>query len=125
MNREIQFRVWNVKDHWFFTDPNYPNLRQDGTLDVAFGAYDEFIIQQYTGLKDKNGKKIFEGDIFVLDEGYGGPYVVCFDSQARFGLMTPVDFKSGGYDCFDDLFRWYKFGRIVGNIFENPELLNK
>lgn len=80
-------------------------------------------IGQYTGLTDKNGKKIFEGDIISTD-------------LARDFLV--VEFKGGAFvfncndgddDYYDhinascELKNEYEYGEIIGNIHENPELL--
>lgn len=73
---------------------------------------------QYTGLKDKNGKRIFEGDILLLD-GEDGYFKLEFDEDtARFvmiGDSVQVDF-----DNF-----WSYEVEVIGNIHDNPELLKE
>ena len=78
-------------------------------------------IGQYTGLTDKNGKKIFEGDIVVMNiKGYNTICKVAWaDSVAQFQLwqtntipQTPTALNLGNYDC-----------EVIGNIHDNPELL--
>ena len=62
MNREIKFRVWNTKDGWYFPNREEPALKSNGELDCELGFYDCLVVEQHTGLKDKNGKEIYEGD---------------------------------------------------------------
>ena len=118
MNREIKFRAWNKDDSNIMFDPmNHPNgIRFQTCLSVP-----SIDIMQYTGLKDKSGKEIYEGDI--LTQG-GMPVKVIFE------------YGSFRYECLD----WgvYSGGRkeylfsegmsdweIIGNIHENKELLNQ
>lgn len=79
------------------------------------------LVHQYTGLKDKNGKEIYEGDIL------GGEYYV--DAVAGevtiredWGGCSFLEYKGGGDDF---LFRECKHAEVIGNIYENPELLSK
>ena len=82
-------------------------------------------ICQYTGMKDKNGKKIFEGDIVVLDEdvkktfnvddgevrwGWGGFYIKEFSTLNSLNTVA-------SYNC---ILR----GKVIGNIYDHSELLN-
>lgn len=78
-----------------------------------FGDDDNAIIMQYTGLKDKNGKEIYEGDI-LNNEGYRWELIVLND------FSDLLSFYYDKVECClsDDL-------EIIGNIFENPELLEK
>lgn len=75
---------------------------------------------QYTGLKDKNEKEIFEGDIFVHNNH---KFEVVWDSTRFIGLDN--DRSGKGYCCYVD--SHYKDGsssiEVIGNIYENPELL--
>lgn len=75
---------------------------------------DENTVGQYTGLKDKNGTKIFEGDIVLL-KGYDEPYQVVFDESC---FQVYSDSVRYAMDNFYD----YEI-EFIGNIYDNPELL--
>jgi uncharacterized phage protein (TIGR01671 family) len=130
MTREIKFRL-KIDGEWIFTGdkPHYfwQQVYESGSETTE-------TLGQFTGLKDKNGKEIYEGDILGIerwgDEGTG-----------KFDNCMQVEFKYGQFGCFigDRDFRpgWRTIysltgspvdGRdgkfeVSGNIYENPELL--
>lgn len=81
-------------------------------------------VGEYTGLTDKNGKKIFEGDILIyfVDGEYdvNEKYLVVFDDdEAAFRTKF---YYEGEYMCYEDIIPCENF-EIIGNIYDNPELL--
>ena len=107
-NKEIKFRVWDVIGKRMYL---WPIL-----IDTYIGD-NNTILQQYTGLKDKNEKEIYEGDIISYtpfnSSGYENtivfvPYLNKYHWFAELGEMLLEDNK-----CHID---------IIGNVYENPTL---
>lgn len=73
-------------------------------------------LMQYTGLKDKNGQEIYEGDILLTKDLKGEKYQTCVTYEN--GM-----FLSGEEPLYDDVFLFE--AEVVGNIYENPELLEE
>lgn len=75
-------------------------------------------IMQYTGLKDKNNKEIYEGD--VLFESFGERYYKVVFENGSFRAEFEGDFEEHSFDLIDVVAQGYE---VVGNIYQNPELL--
>ncbi len=128
--REIKFRVWDLLENkYYFWDEiwyssallqaNVVNGIGQETWISFFGMATKnpnMICQQFTGLKDKNEKDIFEGDILK----YSG-HVFTKETEVK-----EIKFKDGCFCVgFIPLFNLYKNNiEIIGNIYQNPELLS-
>ncbi|MFD1484667.1 YopX family protein [Lacticaseibacillus baoqingensis] len=123
--REIKFRVWDKDSEWM---DNVVRLEADdsGHIDTAEGygdVYHNFVLMQYTGLRDKNGREIYEGDIVKLHQVVLSPddtigwveYTAQYGYSIRFGKR-----RCRQSDWATDEGAKYE---VIGNIFENPELL--
>jgi len=112
--RDLKFRVWTGLRFWYFDIHSGINKENDD----KFGE-----VEQFTGLKDKNGKEIYEGDIVYHAKESNlttqctmiGPDKVIWDNEnCRFIL--------GNGDNFGMIFKAYE---IIGNVHENKDLLDE
>jgi len=119
MTREIKFRAWDKNRKLMVSDENLSRLNQVWETEKFKTPIGEGVnlgisleLMQYTGLKDKNGKEIYEGDI--LEDKYDNVGAVEF-SHARFSWPHGVDWGEIEVE-WDEI-------EVIGNIYENPELL--
>lgn len=113
MSREIKFRAWDKEEKEIIL----PKSVTDNLNIFARGCLSSDIeLMQYTGFKDKNGQEIYEGDIVELHDEDDFFKVEYQANCAKFILTT---------NTIDTDFDYYSQGNIevVGNIYENPELL--
>ena len=109
--RDIKFRAWDNKEMHY-------TLNEDGgyidyfPLRSLLNHHNDFVWMQYTGLKDKNGKEIYEGDILNNDNNF--KMKVGFDNGA-FTIQNVMPIRP--------LMERLNNHEIIGNIHENPELL--
>ena len=81
---------------------------------------DSSTVGQYTGLKDKNGKRIFEGDILLLDDIKG---IVNYGTGCFCVKLSAPDYLYRNNPAIDIVLNEYPGVEIIGNIHDNPELL--
>lgn len=140
MSREIKFRSWVLRDKDGEVDPYMEDMNGVESYISPFDEYREgnIILMQYTGLKDRNGVEIYEGDILrfppetLLDENSFIGYEVfyhdndCADRNVGF-QMNRMHFYGSlcGGECKGYMLPKYTSRMvIIGNIYENPELIH-
>lgn len=125
MSKEIKFRVWSFFDKAFHYFDIY-----EGCPHGIYGGLSEPM--QFTGLKDKNNKEIYEGDIISIHHKIKGEYrnaeIIWSNSYLTWLAKTWYEneyFSDNLYsinlDCHKEFFEI----KLIGNIFETPELLKK
>lgn len=123
--REIKFRAWNDRD----SDPKnrmreMVSITNQGLVIMPDGDTWDIPLMQYTGLKDKNGKEIYEGDLMMTDDMYHDYEDGVAINALPDGKIVQVEFRDGAFFARDEfLFEFATAWEIIGNIYENPELL--
>lgn len=121
MNREIKFRVWDKllremnyidlcdlaegDDYWYDGETSVWEVMNDATSEQR-----RYAIQQYTGIKDKNGVEVFEGDIFHLGYPNITYTIVYFDTAFRG--------KQNGASSYVGLEGWKDCIEVIGKVYE-------
>ena|SRR5690625_1558777 len=133
--REIKFRAWiNEKDEEYsrmvHSEQSILTIlghKYGGTgiaRPAGFSSIDNqpkperYVLMQYTGLKDTHGTEIYEGDILDIRTFYESPKV----GQVAFADGSFV-FDDGGYSYLGDAVSHADVIEVIGNIYENPEIL--
>jgi len=129
--RDIKFRAKDIETGqwlygWIFGDKAKSIVEMDKNYPNNYGveAYYTSVVEpetvgQYTGLKDKNGKMVFEGDIIECGDGKVPTLIEWHDESHSF---LAYNLKRKEYHRLDKYFLRY-IGEIIGNIHENPELM--
>lgn len=122
MNREIKFRAWYYDEDW----PEFSHMMFVCSIDFVqqkakigilenIHKFNQIKLMQYTGKKDKNGVEIYEGDIVRYAE-FNCPVLWSKD------LMWCIDINNGYGEEMLTAYFDYEL-EVIGNIYENPELL--
>lgn len=124
--REIKFRAWIKEKKAIFEvilidyvskKVTYIVERIGHLLNIGHDKFNDVELMQYTGIKDKDNKEIYEGDI--LFESFGERYYKVVFENGSFRAEFKGDFEEYSFDLIDVVAQGCE---IVGNIYENPEL---
>lgn len=107
MSREIKFRCWNAFSQCMH---DWSEMVEKNKIHLLTNKNKSYVCEQYTGLKDKNGVEIYEGDILECGSGY--LWVVKWNE-------VHCGFLAEGEDVSELNFN----AEVIGNIHQNPELL--
>ncbi len=111
--RQFKFRVWNIEENKWNDPVILEVFGASGELESLYNPQENYVIQQFTGLLDKNGKEIYEGDSLKFQWGEGLSTVRwAFEYEDNYPGFRIWDLMGQGGEM-----------EIAGNIFENPELL--
>jgi len=137
MNRVIKFRAWDkINKRWL--NVSSLSLAKDGTVNGVWELRDgenelyglhQVDIVHFIGLLDKNGKEIYEGDIIKIDDFFYG--VVYFwqgshkvdRANSHYRLHERICYCSEAFSDSHKVDGHHLDAEIIGNIYENPELL--
>lgn len=138
--RELKFRAWDNNEEWMVDDMF---LSFDGKIltddvqphdtpykEIELADEGRYVLMQYTGMKDVKGVEIYEGDIvkrtYLFDGAFGKTHIgeVVYDNYyARHVISKPNKFIEPKTEDLGNMLSYRSVYEVIGNIYENPELL--
>ena len=124
MKKDIRFRAWDKGNEQMI----YPLPESRNTSGDLLNRWDDENIMRYTGLDDKNGEEIYEGDIIKWPIGYNNfttvtMYVGYNELGMRLYKRLPCECCGGHKGGSIPSFGIFRKCEVIGNIYENPDLL--
>lgn len=132
--REIKFRAWSEELNRYSCENDcqdygcYSSLRHEVVNGILNDEESRYIFEQYTGLKDKNGKEIYEGDVVFMPEDERFWYDSYYSKE--FLNSMEVVFNNGKFKVKGEEFGYegerlmtLQHLEVIGNIHDNPELI--
>ena len=127
--REIKFRCWDTENKQMLKvqELDFEDTFYGGRLSIRVDMYNDYfdiedmILMQYTGLKDKNGKEIYEGDIVIVftNKKWRIGKIIYEHSGFTIDVTNNKELEYGRTSIIESL------TEVIGNIYDNPELLEK
>lgn len=111
--KEIKFRAWDkaCNKMWIPNDGDKVRINLNGSIVVEdCWATENTVLMQYTGIKDKNGKEIYEGDILNHIGTFQGNFLTVVEDILN--ILYEISSPGGKV-------------KVIGNIYENPEIMEK
>lgn len=120
MNREIKFRCWDVdRKAWMNDVDTYAQLADQARFNPENG--ENYILCQFTGLKDKNEIEVYEGDIICVHEENGEDYVHSVEWGGDYPAFTLKPSTEAEYNDLQHACTVVSC-EVIGNIYQSPEL---